>query len=55
MFHRELDMPHFSTLLMFALGALGMVLTPGPNMIWIGSRLMDLKDVLMRRQTVTST
>ena len=31
-------MPHFSSLLGFALIALGMVLTPGPNMIYLISR-----------------
>ena len=31
-------MPDFAHLLMFALVALGMVLTPGPNMIYLISR-----------------
>src|ERR1700712_5962560 len=31
-------MPHFSALLGFALLSLGMVLTPGPNMIYLISR-----------------
>jgi threonine/homoserine/homoserine lactone efflux protein len=31
-------MPHFSTLIAFALISLGMVLTPGPNMIYLISR-----------------
>jgi threonine/homoserine/homoserine lactone efflux protein len=31
-------MPHYSTLLAFALVSLGMVLTPGPNMIYLISR-----------------
>jgi len=33
-------MPQVSTLLMFVLVALGMVLTPGPNMIYLISRLI---------------
>ena len=35
---RESIMPHFSALLGFALISLGMVLTPGPNMIYLISR-----------------
>ena len=31
-------MPHFTALLGFALVSLGMVLTPGPNMIYLISR-----------------
>ena len=31
-------MPHFTSLLGFALVSLGMVLTPGPNMIYLISR-----------------
>ena len=31
-------MPHLSSLLGFALVSLGMVLTPGPNMIYLISR-----------------
>jgi threonine/homoserine/homoserine lactone efflux protein len=31
-------MPHFSTLVAFALISLGMVMTPGPNMIYLISR-----------------
>jgi threonine/homoserine/homoserine lactone efflux protein len=31
-------MPHFASWLAFALIALGMVLTPGPNMIYLVSR-----------------
>jgi threonine/homoserine/homoserine lactone efflux protein len=31
-------MPHFSTLIAFALVSLGMVMTPGPNMIYLISR-----------------
>jgi threonine/homoserine/homoserine lactone efflux protein len=31
-------MPHIATLLGFALVSLGMVLTPGPNMIYLISR-----------------
>jgi threonine/homoserine/homoserine lactone efflux protein len=36
--HNESIMPHFSALLGFALISLGMVLTPGPNMIYLISR-----------------
>src|ERR1700720_4773792 len=35
---RESPMPHLSSLLGFALVSLGMVLTPGPNMIYLISR-----------------
>jgi threonine/homoserine/homoserine lactone efflux protein len=35
---RESSMPHLTTLLGFALVSLGMVLTPGPNMIYLISR-----------------
>ncbi|HEX7927307.1 MAG TPA: LysE family translocator, partial [bacterium] len=33
-------MPHASTLLAFALVALGMVLSPGPNMMYLLSRTL---------------
>src|ERR1700726_4659554 len=35
---RECPMPHFTSLLGFALVSLGLVLTPGPNMIYLISR-----------------
>jgi threonine/homoserine/homoserine lactone efflux protein len=35
---RESPMPHFASLLGFALVSLGLVLTPGPNMIYLISR-----------------
>jgi threonine/homoserine/homoserine lactone efflux protein len=35
---RRTSMPHFANWIAFALVALGMVLTPGPNMIYLVSR-----------------
>src|SRR5436309_2288614 len=47
-------MPHFSALLGFALVSFGMVLTPGPNMIYLISRSLTQSIVFGTIQIVIS-